>query len=320
MSCCVPDNGAMAFIVFILIILSASLSAAPADPLPVLAGQGFRVINRERAFIAVSPGTDPVKRANYLYVQFEKALAAVEGRLTLQDDMKPCLIDCESQSGFNRVFRAFVDEDPPAFAVAVAIPARGLIMVDQSRLRYSANMTIPQGGAAQQTLIHEVAHLVLHRHFKRIPRWLDEGLAMWTARQALQAQDAQRISYWASRRGVMSYRDLIERFPWTHSLVHFAYMQSLSLVDFLIAAHGVDKVLTLLDRHQRMAFPAAWRTVFNESIDDTWEVWRRDQARRLNPLRFIFGEIPLFTYPAVLFLLAYGRYRFKRRRYFQEEE
>ena len=143
---------------------------------------------------------------------------------------------------------------------------------------------------------------------------------MWAAGYHIPPKESRTLQYWASRRGIMPFSELLNEFPREHRLVHFAYVQSFSIVTHLINRKGgLERILRLLSLYQHESLSRAWEKTYGERPEDSWEIWRREEAGKHNLVIFIFGEIPLFSYLAVLFLLAYARYRVKRRRYFKGE-
>ncbi len=298
-----------------LLLLSALFFSSELRPVPLLAGEGFRIVDHGGAVVAVSPGVDPDKRGAFLYDLYVNSLQEAQQRLSLDLTPKPLLVECLLRSTFVRVLELFGVESEAEHAVAIALPQAEIIVIDNTKL-------VPAGGPVRdRVLTHEITHLLLEMRFQRIPRWLNEGLAMYAASQAPAPAEARRLQYWASRKGVIPFSDLCRRFPREHSLMYFAYIQSYEVVSYLIRYRGgVEPLKRLLSLQKKRGLRTAWNEVYGEEPEATWEKWRRYEAARLNLLHFILGEIPLFTYVVLLFLLAYGRYRWKRRRFYRLEE
>jgi hypothetical protein len=290
------------------------LAASAADPLNAISREGLRAVAFADVVVAVPAAGDPERRAEIVYERYVAARRIVAGRLALPEARDVTLVECATKSRFRRIIERLAGRSPPRYAVAVALPALATIVVDRTSWR---PLSGPQPVA---TLAHEIAHLVLHRAFPRIPRWLDEGIAMWAADQRVDPHEEQTLRYWAYRRGTIAFPDLVTSFPRGHRLAAFAYVQSFSVVCFLIERRGgSEAILKLLALTQRQGFRSAWNAVYGEDPEATFEAWRRREARRFRPFRFLLYEIPAFFFPAALFLAAYLRYRLKRRRYFREE-
>ena len=85
-------------------------------------------------------------------------------------DYKPSIYVLHDIDEFNRLIRGRI----PDWGAAAAFPQRKLIAVKSPE-------TFPIGKSLYELLPHEYSHLLLHKRtaFKRSPRWLDEGLAMY---------------------------------------------------------------------------------------------------------------------------------------------
>ena len=144
---------------------------------------------------------------------------------------------------------------------------------------------------------------------------------MWAANQVVDPHELETLRYWASRRGAISFEDLLNEYPHEHRLAAFAYVQSLSIVSYLVAHEGgIGTILDLIARYQRRTLEEAWEATYGEEPEATWERWRRFEARAFSPLRFLLRETPAFFVPAVLFLLAYLRFRIRRWRFYREAD
>ena len=296
------------------LILAFFLAVPTTDVVSVLAREGFRVIRFPRAVVGVPAAGRPEERAAGLYDRFTAAVSRTEARLSLKADFVTALAACPTTERFRHLVTRLSGSPPPSYAVAVAIPALRTIAIDYASFR----PLVPP--SPSETLGHETAHLLLHRRYRRIPRWLDEGLAMWASGRVLTPHEEQTVCYWAYRSGTIRFADLMDSFPVEHRLAAFAYLESLSVVSYLITFEGgLGRIHRLLATYQKERFGKAWRLVYGEEPEETFERWRLFQARRFSPLAFFLNELPAFTLPALLFLVAYVRYRVRRRRYFLEE-
>jgi hypothetical protein len=294
----------------LLLLLAAPLS----DPISLLARERFRIFDFPRALIAVADADEAHERAQVLADRFGAVLGEVEARLGLRSDFRVILAECSLTSTFQKLVADLAGTAPPRYAVAVAVPALATIVIDRSSFQVLA------GPQPRSTLAHEVAHLLLHRRFTAIPRWLDEGLAMWASEQTIGLHEDQLLCYWARRHGTYPFGELERAFPREHQLAAFAYVQSYRLVTYLVEYRGgLEKTFALLGRLEREPVRQSWQEVYGEEPEATAEAWRRFEARRFRPLVFLLYEIPAFSLPGILFLVAYIRYRFKRSRYFREE-
>ena len=86
-------------------------------------------------------------------------------------------------------------------------------------------------------LIHELAHLLVSELtfncFGDLPTWLEEGLSMYAEGELAEYQ-RKTLDDAISKNDLISLQSLNSSFPADHSGAHLSYVQSWSLVDFLI--------------------------------------------------------------------------------------
>jgi hypothetical protein len=127
---------------------------------------------------------------------------------------------------------------------------------------------------------HELTHVLVHRFtfscLFSIPTWLDEGLAEFVERGDEGLGDDRRDFETAVADDTLfSVRALGGSFPEDSEKAHAAYVQSYSLVDFLIAEHGRDKILALLTHlREGMAIDDALQEVYGFDQDGLEDAWR----------------------------------------------
>ncbi len=131
---------------------------------------------------------------------------------------------------------------------------------------------------AQQIVAHELSHIVVgnatKNPFTGLPRWLDEGLAMYAEgafpdsnRNALDA--AVRADRLISLRSMTSYSGQA-------SDVDLFYGQAYSIVDYMLGEFGRDKMRTLLGVFSEgVRQDDALRRTFGFGLDHLEDLWRR---------------------------------------------
>jgi len=100
-----------------------------------------------------------------------------------------------------------------------------------------------------RSIVHELTHLVVHQMtdnpYLDLPTWLDEGLAMY-----MEGPLSGSFVYYLSKAiegdALISVRSLASPFSAYADKSYLSYAQSYSLVQFLIAAYGQEKMLELL--------------------------------------------------------------------------
>jgi hypothetical protein len=196
----------------------------------------------------------------------------------------------------------------PDWAAGAAYPEHAAMVIRSPRLTPPGVEPDPVA-----TFTHELSHLVLAAGFGRrpIPRWLDEGLAMYAAYEWNPVQD------FILGRAVLTGRllplaQLTRDFGHDPFAVREAYLQSYSLVNYLIAAHGRDRFARFLRALAGGArFDQALSEVYGLTPERFEADWRRHLALRYN-------WIPLLTSSAFLWFLTttafVAAYVYRRRR------
>jgi hypothetical protein len=128
---------------------------------------------------------------------------------------------------------------------------------------------------------HELTHLVIHQAtdnpYGDIPRWLDEGLAVYMSGEMDAGWRGYRAEVTGSAQAnkLMTLQTLSSSFPADSDQAGLAYAQSGSVVEFIIQHYGEDAMAGLLDIFSEGA-------LYDEALEqalgvDTWELdnaWR----------------------------------------------
>jgi hypothetical protein len=99
---------------------------------------------------------------------------------------------------------------------------------------------------------HEISHLVIHQATKNpfgdLPRWLDEGIAVYNENQDELDDDFRMIFEQAVKQNkLMTLRTLSSPFPSDPLLANLAYGQSGAVVKFIVDHYGREAMANLLD-------------------------------------------------------------------------
>lgn len=174
-------------------------------------------------------------------------------------------------------FRAATGGRAPEWGAGVAVPDEGLIVLRA----YGGNR-----GAFDQlrpVLRHEIAHIALHRYFEnraRIPRWFDEGYAMWSAGEIDMGAEWQlRVAFATGRAPPLDSLGLA--WPAMSGDAQIAYLLAASVVKYLINESGPRALDIFMQRwHQSGSFEDALAATYGLSLDQLETHWRRDVRRR----------------------------------------
>jgi hypothetical protein len=217
--------------------------------------------------------------------------------------------------------RDFAEMGAGGYAVAFAVPRRGLIVLDNSRVRIDPFSLEP-------ILTHELAHLILHRHIPEdaLPRWLDEGVAQWVsggaAEIALMEGAGPRLKQAVLSGRWVPFHSLAGPFPADDPALSLAYEQSRSFVDFIVRRHGSEGLLRILGglrdgKRIESAVPDAVSISFGQLEAD----WRDDLKRQVTWIVYLIDRFPvlLFFFAAVLTILGFIRFLIRKRNYKDED-
>ena len=128
------------------------------------------------------------------------------------------------------------------------------------------------------TIAHELAHVivgnVVSHCYSGLPTWLEEGLAVY-AEGELDPRSQMLLEEAIVEDLIFSIRSLSDGFT-EHSLrAHLSYVQSYSIVAFLIDNYGQEKMLDLLDVFQAgYHYDNALMQIYNFDADGLEAEWR----------------------------------------------
>ena len=134
---------------------------------------------------------------------------------------------------------------------------------------------------------HEFSHLIIHRvtdnPFGSLPRWLDEGLAMW-AEGDLEAEYRNALSQAVRSNRLLSLRSLASNFPADSRQATLAYAQSHSVVVYIQEAFGRGKIGELLAVFKEGSTDdSALTRVLGVTVEELDSRWRASQGVKDTP-------------------------------------
>ncbi|MDQ3036736.1 MAG: peptidase MA family metallohydrolase [Myxococcota bacterium] len=195
---------------------------------------------------------------------------------------------------------------PPAYAVGVAYPASGLVL-----LTLSAPETWQRPDVVQ-VLTHELSHVALHRAAggHAVPRWLAEGLAIHQARE----RSFERVqTLWeATVRGtLLPLDDLSRGFPSRPHEVSVAYAESADFVEWLRRRGDSDRQFAeLLSRIARgQSFETAVSQTWSAGIGQLEHEWRAGLTERYGAMPLLLGTGVIWALISLLVVIAWARRR-----------
>ena len=133
-------------------------------------------------------------------------------------------------------------------------------------------------------MIHELTHRLVSELtfncFGDLPTWLEEGLATYAEGEITDYQRRTLEEAIASD-DLISLRSLNSSFPANHSAAHLSYVQSWTLVDYLITEYGWATMQRLLDVFaEGETYEQAIERVYRMDLDDLQTAWLRSLGVR----------------------------------------
>jgi hypothetical protein len=168
------------------------------------------------------------------------------------------------------------------------------VVVDEATL-----LLLGPRGDAEGTIAHELSHIVVglatDNPYGPLPRWLDEGLAMY-AEGGLPAGNRRALERAIQGDQLISVRSLSGH-TGDPGQVDLFYGEVHSLVEYLLQRHGKDKMAQLLDAFgEGITQEEALQRVYGLSLDDLDAQWRMSLG--LQPRGTVTPAAPVTPPPA----------------------
>jgi len=200
---------------------------------------------------------------------------------------------------------------PPEYAVGVAYPYRGLILLTLSS---PGSWERPQ---LDIILAHELSHIALRRATRgaSLPRWFVEGVAIHQARE----RSIPRLqALWAATYydELIPLRRLDRSFPAHTHEVNLAYAQSADVVGFLTDRGFGGRRFRRLMRRLRAGdpFEEALQRAFYLSLPQLEREWKADAEERFQSLPIILGGGGIWIFAVLLSFLAWFKSRDRKKK------
>ena len=138
---------------------------------------------------------------------------------------------------------------------------------------------------------------------------------MWASGQRLTRDEQTSLERLARRKDLPPLAEIAAAFPPHAAEAQIAYLASLSLVQTLEAWSGAPSIAALIDR--LMAgdpFEAAFERAFGAPLNGVELAWRAELSKRYSLWRDLWHSTTLLSVAAVLAVIAFLRYWFRRKR------
>lgn len=155
--------------------------------------------------------------------------------------------------------------------------SRELITEGQAFSERNVVLLLGSGRRAKGTVSHELTHVLVHRAASgsvlAIPLWLNEGLAEFG--NVDQSLSYQRFLEWAVDTKRLTPFESLDVFPGDPNLSIVAYGQSRSVVEYMIARWGPEKMAELMATYGAgNSFDTVFERVYGLTVRELDSVWR----------------------------------------------
>lgn len=196
----------------------------------------------------------------------------------------------------------------PHWGEAVADPIRQIIVIKSPRWARPSD-------ALRTIVIHELIHLMTGQMAGpvRVPRWLNEGLAIYFSGET-QYLEARQVSRAQLTRQLIPLESIDAVLSFEQNKAHLAYAESFLAVSFLIEQYGENSIPILLNHLRksgdfRMAFQKTYGQPFFQ-FEKEWRYYLKEKYRWSIFLEFetiVWGGIVLLFFIAVLAIFYRNR-------------
>ncbi len=191
----------------------------------------------------------------------------------------------------------------PEWAVGLAYPAQNLIVLKAPAAALYGRVD------PFRTFRHELAHLTLHQALDGVPvpRWLDEGLAMYEAREWTLRTTAV-LSTLTLKKAFIPLATLTNEFPVSFGEAEAAYALSFSMVAYLLNRQGRERFHAFIREVQAgRTLSQSSQAAFGLSFYDLEERWHRYLRIRYTWVPVVTSSAALWFAASLLFLWVYVR-------------
>jgi hypothetical protein len=221
---------------------------------------------------------------------------------------------CKNQEEFDIALGAPIQD----WAAGAAYPMRARIVIRDPA--FGADKRINLEHLVKHEITHVIFGLYMDDYLQYIPRWFNEGLAMYEADQWTYGH------YWTMLTAALSNSlfhlyQLEYEFPHNTSQAHIAYAQSYSVVKFIVSEYGDDSLKECIKlMAEGRGFDEALAGAIG--IDSYWleRRWLKAVKNRYKWLSVVTSWFALWGFIVFIALTAYWRRKAKNRRIIKQWE
>jgi len=193
----------------------------------------------------------------------------------------------------------------PDWVVGMAYPALNLIILKTFRAEKESYPDI------LISFKHELTHIAIGKAFKRypIPLWLNEGLAMYEAREWRLGR-VSNMTRAVLTRNLIPLKELTKKFPGEYRYAALAYDQSFYLVSYLLSKKGRKTFHQFVREYGKgKKLEQALFETYGVSLAELEEEWTAHLKLRFSWLPLAFSTTTIWFAITMVFLVSYWRKR-----------
>ena len=212
-----------------------------------------------------------------------------------------------------RLFEALTSGAVPDWGVGCAFPEHRVIVLRKVE-------GAPR--ALSETIYHEISHILLNNAAGDlpIPRWFDEGMAMWNASEWRwgQSYEMSAAAVWGN---LLPLREIDNVLAFASPKAKLAYAESFSAVSFLMRQESPDIASRLLtDLRAGYSFEEAFARQTGSTTEEFEEQWIKEAKKRFGLAALLSESFNFWLAVTMLFLLAYVATKLRNRRKIRQWE
>lgn len=249
----------------------------------------------------------------------DDSLEELDAQLGLKLKGKLKLIIMPSRQAFEK----YLNPQQRVWTLAFALIDRsaqskgGTIVIEPSSLDLMVN-------TLWQTLKHELFHILIHESTDDIPKWFDEGVAQWVSEYSIFASKKNELRLASLSNRLIPLAELEADFPKSVPAVRLAYIQSESVVQYIIQQYGASSIRTIIQHLKNGAdFETALTRSIKSSTTELEVTWRKQfRVSMFNLFMLLFTQRNIFIMIGLLAVLSFFIMRSRRKKRLQvmEEE
>jgi hypothetical protein len=243
------------------------------------------------------------KIASQISSFIDHEILRIKKNISLKEEIKITITILSSDSEIKKI------SGFPDWGVGCAMPSKREIIIKSPRIiKYPLNL--------KNLLIHEITHVVLGNKYKNIsiPKWFDEGIAMYEARE-WRMSDNIKLAWANFTHSILPLSSIERKFPEDKRRADLAYIESFSVIPFIVCNFGKEKIKELINNIEKTnSFEKGIRETFGINYLDFMIEWKKWVQERYSHFSIIFSLFPISILLLIFFIAVLLKTKFNKKR------